>query len=129
MRGITHIGGGEKSPSPTFDIRRRIMKKKNRFKSWLIKVLRNWLSKLEPYHNVVKVEHVHVPLLTLDASVDMPKSRPLPEDRINEILAKRLSEEVIKYADIEYYEKVDMSMWEEQIVYRATVRIAADKRG
>lgn len=103
--------------------------KKNRFKSWLIKMLRNWLAKLEPYHNVVKVEHTHVPLVTLDASVSIPKCRPLPEDRINEILAKQLSEEVIKYADIEYCEKVDMSMWEEQIVYRATVRISADKRG
>ena len=105
------------------------MKKKNRLKSWLIRVLRNWLAKLEPYHNVVKVEHTHVPLVTLNASVSVPKNRPLSEDRINEILAKQLSEEVIKYADIEYCEKVDMSMWEEQIVYRAIVRIAADKRG
>lgn len=102
---------------------------KNKFKSWLIKVLRNWLAKLEPYHNVVKVEHVHVPLVTLDASVAMPKRRPLSEERLNEILARKLSEEVIKYAEIEYCEKVDMSIWEEQIVYRATVRIAADKRG
>lgn len=103
--------------------------KKNRFKSWLIKVLRKWLAKLEPYHNVVKVEHTHVPLLTLDASVAMPKRRPLPEDRINEILAKQLSEEVIKYAEIECCEKVDMSVFDEQIIYRATVRVAADKRG
>ena len=105
------------------------MKQKNRFKSWLIKVLRNWLAKLEPYHNVVKVEHTHVPLVILDASVAMPRRRPLSEDRINEILAKQLSEEVIKYADIKYYETVDMDMWEEQIIYRATVRVAADKRG
>ena len=103
--------------------------KKNRFKSWLIKVLRKWLAKLEPYHNVVKVEHTHVPLLTLDASVSIPKHRPLPEDRINEILAKQLGEEVIKYAEIEYCEKIDMSVFDEQIVYRATVRVAADKRG
>jgi hypothetical protein len=105
------------------------MKKKNRFKSWLIKVLRNWLAKLEPYHNVVKVEHTHVPLVTIDASVAMPKHRPLPEDRINEILAKQLSEEIIKYANIEQCEKIDMSMFDEQIIYRATVRVAADKRG
>lgn len=105
------------------------MKKKNRFKSWLIKVLRNWLAKLEPYHNVVKVEHAHVPLVTIDASVAMPKHRPLPEDRINEILAKQLSEEIIKYANIEQCEKIDMSMFDEQIIYRATVRVAADKRG
>lgn len=103
--------------------------KKNRFKSWLIKVLRKWLNKLEPYHNVVKVEHTAVPLLTLNASVAMPRRRPLPEDRINEVLAKQLGEEVIKYADIELCESVDMSMWEEQIIYRATVRVAADKRG
>lgn len=103
--------------------------KKNIFKSWLIRVLRNWLAKLEPYHNVVKVEHVHVPLLTLDASVSIPKSRPLSEDRINEILARKIGEEVIKYADVQQCEKIDMSMFDEQIIYRATVRIAADKRG
>ena len=105
------------------------MKKKNRFKSWLIKALRNWLAKLEPHHNVVKVEHTHVPLVTLHASVVMPKSRPLSEDRLHEILARKLSEEVIKYAYVEQCEKIDMSVFDEQIVYRATVRIAADKRG
>ena len=102
---------------------------KKKFKSWLIKVLRHWLAKLEPYHNVVKVEHTHVPLVTLDASVAIPKRRPLSEDRINEILAKQLSEEVIKYANIEFCEHVDMSVFDEQVVYRATVRVAADKRG
>ena len=104
---------------------------KKKIKSWLIKVLRNWLAKLEPYHNVVKVEHTHVPLITLDASVAIPKRRQslLDDDRIGEILAKKLGEEVLNYADIEYCEKVDMNMWEEQIVYRATVRVAADKRG
>ena len=102
---------------------------KKKFKSWLIKVLRNWLAKLEPYHNVVKVEHTYVPLVTLDASVAIPKHRPLPEERINEILAKQLSEEVMKYANIEWCEKLDMSVFDEQIVYRATVRVAADKRG
>lgn len=105
------------------------MKKKSRFKSWIIKVLRKWLAKLEPYHDVVKVEHTHVPLVTIDASVAIPKSRPLAEDCMNEILARKLSEEVIKYADIKCYEKIDMSMWEEQIICRATVRIAVDKRG
>ena len=105
------------------------MKKKNRFKSWLIKVLRKWLAKLEPYHNVVKVEHTHVPLVTVNAMFTMPKHRPFREEQINEILAKQLSEEVIKYADIEYCEHIDMSIFDEQIIYRATVRVAADKRG
>ena len=103
--------------------------KKNRFKSWLIQVLRNWLAKLEPYHNVVRVEHTHVPLATLDASVATIKSRPLSEEQLNEILARKLGEEVIKYADIKYYEQMDIGMWEEQMIYRATVRVAADKRG
>ena len=105
------------------------MKQKNKFKSWLIKVLRKWLAKLEPYHNVVKVEHMHVPLVTLDASVAIPKHRPIPENRINEILATRLSQEVIKYADIDYCEKFDINVFDDQMIYRATVRVAADKRG
>ena len=103
--------------------------KKNRFKSWLIKVLRKWLAKLEPYHNVVKVEHTHVPLLTVSTSVEVPKHRHLPEDRLNEILAKQLSEEIIKYADIKSCENIDVNVWEEKIVYKATIRVAADKRG
>ena len=103
--------------------------KKNRFKSWLIKVLRKWLAKLEPYHNVVKVEHTHVPLVTVNAMFTMSKRRPLKEEQINEILAKQLSEEIIKYAEIEFCEKIDISVFDEQIIYRATVRIAADKRG
>ena len=102
---------------------------KKKFKSWLIKVLRSWLAKLEPYHDVVKVEHTHVPLVTVNASFTMPKCRTLKEEQINEILVKQLSEEVIKYAEIEYCEKIDMSVFDEQIIYRATVRVAADKRG
>ena len=105
------------------------MKKKSKFKSWLIKVLRKWLAKLEPYHDVVKVEHVHVPLVTVNAMFTMPKHKPLKEEQINEILARQLSEEVIKYADIDYCEKFDMNVFDDQIIYRATVRIAAEKRG
>ena len=102
---------------------------KKKFKSWLIRVLRKWLARLEPGYNTIKIEHTYVPLLTLDASVSIPKHRPLPEDRINEILARKLGEEVIKYAEVEYCEHIDMSVFDEQIVYRATVRVAADKRG
>ena len=102
--------------------------KKNRFKSWLIKVLRKWLAKLEPGYNVVKVEHVHVPLATVSANFTAPKHRSLPEDRINEILAKQLGEEVFKYANIETCERFSFDS-DEEISYRATVRVAADKRG
>lgn len=105
------------------------MKKRNRFKSWLIKTLHRWLDKLAPEENVLKIEHTTVPLVTLSSSVATIKSRPLSEERINDILARKLSEEVIKYADVQKCEKIDMSVFDEQIVYRATVRIAADKRG
>lgn len=105
------------------------MKKKNRFKSWLIKVLRKWLKKLEPEYNIVKIERTTVPLVTVNASVAVPNDMQLSEERINEILAKQLSEEVIKYADIEWCEKIDASVFNRQIIYRATVRVAADKRG
>lgn len=103
--------------------------KKNKLKSWLIKVLRKWLNKLEPGYNTLKIEHTYVPLATVNASFTWPKGKQISEDRINEILARELSEEVIKYADIAYCEKVDMSVFEEYMVFRATVRVAADKRG
>ena len=101
---------------------------KKKFKSWLIRKLHKWLNKLEP-EKTFRVEHTYVPLVTVNASFTMPKCRALKEEQINEILAKQLGEEVIKYADIKCCENIDMSMWEEQIIYRATVRVAADKRG
>lgn len=101
---------------------------KKKFKSWLIKVLRKWLAKLEPYSNVVKVEHVHVPLVTLNANVTTLKHRPMPEDRINEILAKQLGEDAIRYANIDTCECFNFDS-DDIIVYRATVRVTADKRG
>jgi hypothetical protein len=102
---------------------------KKKIKSWLIKVLLRWLAKLEPYHDVVKVEHIQVPLVTLEASVSLPKKYEISEDKLNHILTRQLSEDIIKYADIQQYEKMDIGVFEEQIVYRATVRVVADKRG
>lgn len=102
--------------------------KKNRFKSWLIKVLRNWLAKLEPYHNVVKVEHTHVPLVTVEASVAVSEDGPWIRNSINEILANKLGEEMIHYANIEWCDKYDSPLRYDRI-YRAIVRVAADKRG
>ena len=104
------------------------MKKKNKFKSWLIRVLRNWLDKLEPYHNVVKVEHTHVSLVTVDASVVVAEDGPWMRDYIDEILAKKLGEEILQYADIQWCDKNDSPLRYDRI-YRATVRVAADKRG
>ena len=107
------------------------MKKKNRFKSWLARTLRKWLNKLEPGYNTVKIEYTTVPCVTVEASVAVSKNRkPFSDDElINEVLAKKLGEEIINYANIKYCEEVDMSVFDEQIIYRATVRVAADKRG
>lgn len=79
--------------------------------------------------DTIEVKHTYVPLVTVDASFIMPKCRLLEEEQINEILAKKLGEEVIKYADIEQWDMTDMSTWENQVMHKATVRVAADKRG
>ena len=105
------------------------MKKKSRFKSWLARKLRKWLNKLEPGYNTVNVTYTTVPCVTIDASFYAPKYPPLPTDRINEILAKKLGEEIINYANIDYCEHFDMSECDHHIIYRATIRVAADKRG
>lgn len=107
------------------------MKKKNRLKSWLIKVLRKWLNKLEPGYNTVNVTYTTVPCVTVEANVAVSKNRRAfsNDELLRDILAKKLGEEIINYANIEYCEKVDMSVFDKQIIYRATVRVAADKRG
>jgi hypothetical protein len=105
--------------------------KKNRFKSWLIKTLRKWLDKFEAGYNTVNVTHTIVPCITVEASVAVSKDRcPFYNDEfVRDVLAKKLGEEVINYANFDYCEKVNMEMFDKQIVYRATVRVAAEKRG
>lgn len=105
--------------------------KKNKFKSWLVLVLRKWLNKLEPGYNTVNITYTTVPCVTVEASVAISKDRrPFSDDGlVRDILAKKLGEEVINYAEFDYCEHIDMSMFDEQIIYRATVRVAADKRG
>lgn len=102
------------------------MKKKNRFKSWLIKTLRKWLNKLAPEENVLKIEHTAVPLITLSSSVTVPKDY-MSEDRITEILSKKLSDEVAKYMCVETCERIEWDSFDRQITYRATIRVVADK--
>ena len=105
------------------------MKKKNKFKSWLIQTLRKWLSKLGSDENVVKIERVTVPLVTLEAKTLDSRIGYLPEDSINEILAQELGKQIIKYCDIQRCTMFDVSPFDTPIMYRATVRVAADKRG
>ena len=105
------------------------MKKKSKFKSWLIKTLRRWLNKLAPEENVLKIERTAVPLITIESNVSFSKRDGISQDDIDHILARRLGEQIIEYADVQWYEKMDMSVFDEQIIYRARVRVAADKRG
>lgn len=104
------------------------MKKKNRFKSWLIKVLRKWLSKLEPGYNAVNVTYMTVPCATVEASVAVADDGPWMRDYTNEVLAKKLGEEVLRYADIQWCDKHNGPLRCDRI-YRATVRVAAERRG
>lgn len=103
------------------------MKKKNRFKSWLARVLRKIANKLEP-ELTYKVEHIDVPIVTLCANVKMPMNRPIPEDRINEILAHELSKDIIQYAKIEWCDNYYNS-WVPERSYRAKLRVAPDMEG
>lgn len=101
---------------------------KKKIKSWLIRTLRKWLNKLESGYNTVNVTYTTVPCVTVEVSVAVPKHRPMSEDRINEILAKKLSEDIMQYAYVEQCEKIDISVFDEYIIHRATVKVAADKR-
>ena len=105
------------------------MKKKNRFKSWLIRVLRKWLAKLEPYHNVIKVEHVPVPLVTIMADTRISERDNISQNDINKILEKQLAGLIIQYADIEKYDQFSIDCFNQYTTYRATIRVVADKRG
>ena len=105
------------------------MKQKNRFKSWLIKTLRKCLNKLGADENIVKIEQVTVPLVTLEAKTSVSKIGYAPEDYINEILAQELGRQILKYCDIQRSTRFDVDILDEQIMYRATVRVVDDKRG
>lgn len=105
------------------------MKQKNKFKSWLIRMLRKWLNKLEPDYNIVKIERTTVPLVTLEANVATSKRDEISREDINRILEKHLAEQIMQYANVEQCERIDTLMFGDQIIYRATVRVAADKRG
>lgn len=102
--------------------------KKNKFKSWLIRFLNNILNILEPERkNTFKVEHVYVPLVTLNASITV-HDKHTPYAHIEEFLAKRLGEQLIPYINIQTCEFNDFN-FDYQTTYRATIRVAADKRG
>ena len=78
--------------------------------------------------NTVEVKHTQVPLITVDANVAVTEDGPWMEDYINEVLAKKLGEEIRQYADIQWCDKNGSSLRFHRI-YRATVRVAAEKRG
>lgn len=103
--------------------------KKNKLKSWLINTLRKWLSKLGADENVVKIERVTVPLVTLEAKTLEPRIGYLPEDSINEILAQELGKQIVKYCDIQRCTRFDVDPFDTPIAYRATIRVVVDKRG
>ena len=102
--------------------------KKNKFKSWFIKVLRKWLKRLEPDYNIVKIERTTVPLVTLEANVVASKRDNISREDIDRILEKHLAEQIMQYANVQQCERIDAVMFDDQIIYKATIRIAVDKR-
>lgn len=78
--------------------------------------------------DTIEVKHTQVPLITVDASVAVTDDCPRMRDYVDEILAQRLGEEILKYADIQWCDNNDGPLRYDRI-YRATVKVAADKRG
>lgn len=103
------------------------MKKKNGFKFWLAGILRKWANMLEPEmkEDVFKVEHVYVPLVTLNANLTIPKG-VMSDERIEEILSHKIGDEISKYMRIDTSEYNDFN-FDDRITYRATVRVADDE--
>ena len=96
-------------------------------KKWLIKILKKILKKLEPtIFQEVSITHSYKPLITLEENFALSKrdADRIPEEKIKEILARRLSEQIIDHMDMLVATNYDSIMFEEQIHYRAKIQIA-----
>lgn len=95
-------------------------------KKWLIKILNKILKKLQPIvFDEVTIKHSYKPLVTVTANYSLNKldANRVSEERIKEILARQLSEQIIDHMDISH----TTSFSPEQVLYRATIQIADNK--
>lgn len=99
-------------------------------RKWLIKILKKILRKLEPtVFKEVTIKHSYKPLITLEENFSLNKRDMgrLPEGYAKEILAKRLSEQIIDHMDILVTTSYEPTFFEEQFHYRAQIQIADNR--
>ena len=99
-------------------------------KQWLIKILKKILKKLQPtIFETVSITRSYKPLITVSANLSLDKrdaERMLEED-IKEILARRLSAQIVDHMDMLVTTQFYPNIFEEQAQYRATIQIADNK--
>lgn len=99
-------------------------------KKWLIKILKKILKKLQPtIFEEITITHSHKPLITVTTNYSLNKldAKRIPRERIKEILAKRLSEQIVDHMDILTSVDYCSPLAEEQIHYKATIQIADNR--
>jgi hypothetical protein len=99
-------------------------------KKWLIKILKKILKKLQPtIFEEVSITHSYKPLITIEANLSLNKRdiERLPEGYVKEVLAKRLSEQIIDHMDILVATEYTSAFCDEQFHYRAQIQIADNR--
>lgn len=99
-------------------------------KKWFIKILKKILKKLEPMvFEEVTIEHSYKPLITVTANYSLNEldANRVPKERIKEILARRLSEQIIDHMDMSVATYITPLSPEEIIRYKATIQIADNR--
>ena len=101
-----------------------------KLKKWLIKILKKILKRLSPnIFEEVSITHTYKPLITIEAncSFDKRDADRMSQERIEEVLAKRLSQQIIDHMDISYTTIYESSLFEERVHYRAKIQIADNR--
>ena len=99
-------------------------------KKWLIKILKKILKRLEPaVFEEVTITHSYKPLITLEENFSLNKRdrERLPEGYVEEVLAKRLSKQIINHMDVLVATSYESALFEEQFHYRAKIQIADNR--
>lgn len=101
-----------------------------KLKKWLVKILKKILKKLEPtIFEEVAITHSYKPIITLEENFSLNKRdiERLPEGYAKEILAKRLSKQIVNHMDILVATSYEPTLFEEQFHYRARIQIADNR--
>lgn len=99
-------------------------------KKWLIKILKKILKKLEPtIFEEVTITHSYKPLITIEENLSLNRRdiERLSEEYVKEVLAKRLSEQIIDHMDMLVTTEYTSAFCDEQFHYRARIQIADNR--